>query len=57
MWKANTISYYLSAFIIFFSSCSSDTQKEKPNKDSLEQKKIQDTLKIDEPMQAYLEIK
>ncbi len=57
MWKANKFFYYLSAFIVLFTGCTNDTKKERPDKDSLEQQKKQDTLKIDEPMQAFLEVK
>jgi len=55
MWKVNNPFYYLSAFIVvLFTGCMNDSPKEKPDKDSLEQQKREDTLKIDEPMQACL---
>lgn len=56
MWKAKKFFYYLSAFVMVFIGCTNDNQKERPNKDSLEQQKKEDTLKIDEPMQAFLEV-
>ncbi|GAL84733.1 hypothetical protein MYP_1961 [Sporocytophaga myxococcoides] len=52
MWKANKLFYYFSAFAILITGCTSDIQKERPYKDSLEQQRNQDTLKIDEPMQV-----
>ncbi|MCR6642298.1 MAG: hypothetical protein NVV82_25760 [Sporocytophaga sp.] len=56
MRKVNNLFYYLNIIAVLLIGCTSDSQKERPDKDSLEQQKI-DTLKIDEPMQVYLESK
>jgi hypothetical protein len=56
MRKVNKLFYYLYVIAVLSIGCTSDSQKERPDKDSLEQQKI-DTLKIDAPMQACLESK
>ncbi len=57
MKNVNRHFYCLAVFAVILAGCTSDNQKEKPDKDDLEQQKKEDTLKIDVPMQAYLETK
>ncbi len=56
MWKAIKLFYYLSAFAVLLTGCTSDSQKERLDKDSLEQQEEKDSVKIDVPMQVYFEL-